>query len=507
MRRLFLLLAAATWSAGSLAAPYPRPSEISEAERPTVTAAMVLLTQTRGNPPISELDRFLTELPGPTKGRGMVQMMRGGVLAALKRDGEAQLALQESIRLLPEHSGPLFAAADVMTFSQNPGAAADFFIRASRIDPELAAQRTSYDVFNIIGRTRVAGDEQRRESLINRLIEINWVGDTLDGRSALVRDAILLKLQRKDVSGARGLVSELLSPRDQYTLLAQKAAEPIWSDIEAWSGPKLEKQWPVYLREAKRRFEASSDPQDAGDYLEALVAARKDRDAVAEMFPVFTADELGIKDHALLFKAAVLAGALARRGQFEEQDALYERLGKVWPLGSTTNALNLTANHARWLLVRGLHSRSLAMIEATIVAAKKAGDEVNGDALAGMYQTSACVLAKSGRTDEAEMAAALGALSASVAPAGVAKMYQCLGQHAKAKAVLLKALGADASRPATILALQPTNLPPAPTPFAEAEQKDWDRLRGDRDIVAAVRREGRVLGFAMGEGAPAVLPD
>lgn len=507
MRHLFTFLAAASLSVAALAAPVPRMDEFTIAERPTVTAAVALMVQTRGNPPLAELDEILAQLSGPTKGRGVVQMMRAGVLARLNRNGEAQLALQESIRLLPENSGPLFTAADIMTFTENPGAAADFFIRASQIDPEVAAQKTSYDVFNIIGRLRVAGDEQRLGALIDRLIQINWVGDDLDGRSTLVREAIQLKLRRKDAAGARGLVSELLDPRDQYALLANKAAEPIWSDIEAWSGPRLEKQWPVYLREAKRRFEASRDLQGAGDYLDALIAARKDEEAIARLFPVFTAEELGPKDQALLFKTAALAGALGRRGQFEQQDALYERLGRIWPLGSTTNALNLTGNHARWLLVRGEKARSLAMIEATIAAAKNAGSEVNGDALAGMYQTSACVLAKSGRTNEAEAAAALGALAANVAPAGVARMHLCLGQPAKAKAVLLNALSNEASRPATILALQPSNVRPAPTPFAEAEHKEWEQLRGDRDVVAALRREGRLLSFAMGDGAPAALPD
>ncbi|UUR07355.1 hypothetical protein [Sphingomonas glaciei] len=507
MRRLFILLTAVTWSADLLAAPVPRIDEISAVERPTVTAAIALVSQRGVSPPIAELDRLLADLPAPTKGRGVIQMMRASILSGLNRNGEAQLALQESIRLLPEYSGPLFTAAGIMTYSRTPGAAADYFIRASRIDPEEAAQASTYDVFNIINRLRVVGDQQRLESLVDRLIQINWVGNDLDGRSTLVRDAILLRLKRKDVAGARALVPEVLDPRDQYGLLAQKAAEPIWSDIEAWSGPRLEKQWPVYLREAKRRYEASGDLEGAGDYLDALVAARKDQEAVMRLLPVFTAEGLGEKDHELLLKAAALAGALGRLGRFDEQDALFEGLGKIWPLGSATNALNLTGNHARWLLIRGQNERSLTMIDATIAAAKQAGDEVNGDAFAAMYQTRACVLATSGRREEAEGAAALGALAATVAPAGAARMYLCLGQIEKAKAVLLKALASDISRPATVLALQPSNSRPAPTPFAQSEQKAWDELRADRVVVAALRREGRMLSFAMGEGAPAALPD
>lgn len=507
MRRLFALLAAAMWSAEALAAPVPPIDEISVAERSTVSAAIAVVTQSRSNPPIAELDRLLSEVPGPTKGRGMVQMMRAGLLVSLNRDSEAQLAVQESIRLLPEYSGPLFTAAGIMTFSGTPGTAADYFIRASRIDPEVAAQSRTYDVFNILGRLRHIGDQQRLESMTDRLIQINWVGDDLDGRSTLVRDAILLKLKRKDVTGARALVSELLDPSDQYGLLAQKVAEPIWSDIEAWSGPRLEKQWPVYLREAKRRFEASNDLTSAGDYLDALIGAQKDKEAVSQLLPVFTAEERSEDDDVLLLKAAALAGALGRLGQFKEQDALFARLGTIWPLGSTTNALNLTGNHARWLLIRGENDRSLAMIDATILAAKKAGSEVNGDALAGLYQTRACVLATSGRRNEAQGPASLGELSAVVAPSGVARMHLCLGDPDKAKVVLLRALAAEISRPAMVLALQPSNARPAPTPFAEAEQKAWDKLRGDRDIVSALKREGRVLSFAVGDGAPAVLPD
>lgn len=507
MRRLSVLLAAAMWSAEALAKPIPSMSEISIAERSTVSAAIYVMTRSQSKSPIVELDRLLAEVPGPTKGRGMVQMMRAGVLAGLNREGEGQLAVQESIRLLPDYSAPLFTAASLTTFSSTPGAAADYFIRASRIDPELAAQSRTYDVFNILGRLRHAGDKQRLESLTDRLVQINWVGDDLGGRSRLVRDAILLRLKRKDVSGARALVPELLDPRDQYGLLAQKVAEPIWSDIVAWSGPRLEKQWPVYLREAKRRFDASNNLSDAGDYLEALIGARKDEEAVSRLLPVFTAEERSENDEVLLQKAAALAGALGRLGRFKEQDALFAKLGAIWPLGSITNALNLTGNHARWLLIRGENDRSLAMIDATILTAKKAGNEVNGDGLAAMYQIRACVLATSGKRGEADSPATLGELSAIVEPAGVAKMHLCLGDADKAKAVMLRALATEISRPAAILALQPNNARTARTPFAEAEQRAWDKLRGDRDIVAAIKGQARILSFAVGDGAPAVLPD
>lgn len=343
MRRLALLLFATLLSTQVSAAPVPSMGEIDASERPVMMRAIALLTQPDVSSSVQQLDRLLAEVPSPTKARGSIQLMRTQLLFRLGRESEAQLAIQESIRLLPDYSGPLFAAAEMTTFSQNPGAAADYYLRASRIDPERAANTPTYNLFNLIRRLRHAGDQQRIEALTDRLVQINWVGNDLDGRSTLVRDAILLKLKRKDVAGARALVTEIVDPSAQYSLLAQKIAEPIWGDIQAWGGPKLDKQWPVYLREAKRRFSASNDLEGARDYLSALVEARHDQEAIATFLPIFMSEDRTRKDEPLLFGAVTLAGALARSGRFDEQDALYERLGRIWPIGSTTNALNLTS--------------------------------------------------------------------------------------------------------------------------------------------------------------------
>lgn len=475
MRRLALLLFATLVSTSVSAAPVPSVGEIDAAERPVFMRAVALLTQPDPSSSVQQLDRLLAEVPSPTKARGSIQLMRTQLLLRLGRESEAQLAVQESIRLLPDYSGPLFVASEVTAFGRNPGASADYFIRASRIDPDRAANTSAYNVFNLLRRLRQAGDEQKIEALTDRLVQINWVGDNLDGRSIVVRDAILLKLKRKDVAGARALVTELVDPSMQYSLLAQKIAEPIWGDIENWGGQRLEKQWSAYLREAKRRFSASNDLDDATDYLSALTKARKDQEAIATFLPIFMSEDRSRKDEPLLFGAVTLAGALARSERFDEQDALYEWLGRIWPIGSTTNALNLTANHAAWLMIRGDNDRALAMIDATLAAAVKAGDEVNADAIAGMHQIRACVLAKSGRGPAAAASAAQGELSFLVDPAKVAKMHLCLGQEGEAKKVVLRALSTETTRTEMLLALQPSNQRPIRSAFAEAEQKNWDK--------------------------------
>jgi hypothetical protein len=215
---------------------------------------------------LAVFDKMLEKLPEPTKFRGLVQYYRAGILTSESRTGESQDAIEESIRLLPGYSGPLILAAWIYSYSERPGTGADYLLRASRLDPEEVRKVDDYEIGNLLLRLRNARDDQRLETVSERLLEIGWTGTGVSTRSGLALEVIERKMEEGDVAGSRALVSKLLLPSHSRTLLVANRFKDIWPDVEKWAGPKQERQWSIYLAEARDRWQASKSLEALGDY-------------------------------------------------------------------------------------------------------------------------------------------------------------------------------------------------------------------------------------------------
>ena len=179
------------------------------------------------------LNAALVKLREPDKLRGMVQFWRASVLLSEDLYPEAVDAIEESIRLLPGYSGPLITAASVYAYSNQPGKAADYFLRASHLDPATVRMVDDYEVNNIVRRLQYAGEDRRSDVISDRLLEIGWIGNNLGSRSGLAQSAIRRRLRDGDVGGARLLVTKLLIPDHSYALLGNKEFSVLWEDIES----------------------------------------------------------------------------------------------------------------------------------------------------------------------------------------------------------------------------------------------------------------------------------
>jgi tetratricopeptide (TPR) repeat protein len=451
---------------------------------------------------LAKLDQILARLTEPTVARGMIQGMRAELLLKMSRDEEARGIVEEAVRLLPGYSGPLMLAAHVYAYSERPELAADYFIRASRITPKLVQALDSYEVGNILMRLRAKGDQNRVLAFSQRLIDINWRGTNVDTRSRMVRDLIKQRVEQGDIVRARALIPELVNPSDFYELLAIKQYKPIWPELVGWAGNRLEKQWAVYLTDQRERWDASRDLAAGRGYLRALATANHNKAIIAEFLPVLSGSVDKDESAELLWMAATMAQALAELGRWEDIETMYSRLEEVWPLGSDTNALNLTANRARYLLFAGKKDQALQMIDASIAEAEKQREEVGGDALSVMHQVRACTLHLLGRTGEAAKSIALGRLTSPEALSGVVNMFLCLDRPVDARQVLLTALRIPYARRDAILILQSSDDTPIQSEYGRRSFKDWAAFRTDPNLLAALKEHGRLLPFSRSAGAP-----
>jgi tetratricopeptide (TPR) repeat protein len=471
------------------------------AEQP-VLAALVAKARTNPQDPaqiLAAMDDALAKLPSPTRLRGYIQFARSHVLEAVHRDNEAVEAAEESVELLPGYSAPLIQGFNLNAYLNRTGPAADYLMRAIDTDPVSATAIDDYEIDNLLRRLRGFRDDARERAISDRLLQIGWIGKHVDSRSNLAVDAIMLHLANHDVAGARTLVPKLLAPTDSRKLLIRNASAELWPDVEAWAGAKLERQWPIYLAEAKARWSAGKTTVAARDYLAALKSAGDYETAAREFLPMF--DDPKADDADLVFMVSPLARALAHLGRWGDADALYERAAQIWPIDSDANALNVSANHALLLMEEGRFDQALALMDQSLAQTRRWGPNVGVTAFAQMEHNRACMLHELGRDGEARvsMAQALALERGSEA----ADLQLCMGDRAAAKRALLDALGNETTRDDVISFMQIPNEAPLDSPYTRKHQAEFDALRADPEIRQAVLEYGRILPWRLNEALTA----
>ena len=500
-----ILLSSILSPSAAAAEVLPQPAAIAApAERPALDrlVALVVDRATVGDP-LGELDSILASLDRPTPLRGLVQFFRAATLVerqSLPR-GAAREAIEESIRLLPSYSGPLFLAANIEAYADRPAQATDYLLRAAEIDPQVALTFSDYDLDNLVRRLQYRRDDRRLKRLAERLFEIGWRGDNLGLRSSMARDLIVARHERGDVAGARALIRHLAVPDDSHGLLSNLELEALWPDIEAWAGPRQSLQWRLYLSETGARWRASGDAELAVRYIRALDAAGHSDTIIREMLPLFRRRLDRGTDYHLLWVATYVADALARNGRWAEIDAMFGHALETWPLGSDANALNLAANRARYRLAGDDAEAGLAGLDAAIADSARWGGDVSAGALATMHANRACALHRLARQQEALPSVAIAAGNAPPVPA--AEMFLCLGRSDAARAALIEGLSTDALRDEVVAFVQPDDRPPFRSDYGRVLRARHDAMRADPALLAAIRRYARILPYSSRAGAPA----
>lgn len=501
-----LLLGVALSATPAASEVLPRPEQIMTPEERVLFQEMAAETLDSGatGPTIGTLDKALAKLTSPTKFRGFIQFARAMAMHQDEKESTAAAleAADESIRLLPEYSGPLLLASQLYTYSDRPGIAADYLLRASRIDPQIAAQVPDHQIESLFRRLSFKQDQRRVRLLSDRLLEIGWLAESLALRSSLVRRAIEARLVEDDVAGARALVPRLVSPDDSFSLLAQKRYQPLWPAIEQWAGPMLERQWRSYLAELRAKWEASGNLADARPYVEALDSADHDETIIRTILPLYSKPLDKVADYELLYLATTVAGALARKGRWNDIEAMYARASKVWDPAEDMNALNLDANRARYLLYAGKPTESLAVVDAALKQAER-WRSINSDALLSMHLHRACTLHELKRDDEALLSR--GRAAARLSPVSVAGLNLCLGRPDLARQVLIAGLENEATRAQVIAFVQRRDDFGFQSEYGRRMHAQIAALRADAALHAAVAKYGRVLPFPLSAGAPPEL--
>lgn len=504
MRRLARVLrdvtAALLVSSAQVAAaePLPNARAVATPDERALLEDIETLAARRGSPTstLAALDALLPRLDRPTPLRGLVQFYR----AILLQGAPARDAIEESIRLLPAYSAPLFLGARIEAYSDRPDPAVALLIRASHIDPQFVSRISDYELNNLLLRLPGSTDRQLRRRLIERLFEIGWRGESLVMRSVLASEMLEFRIDDGDIAAARALIPRITSPLHARGLLMQNKFAPIWADVERWAGPRQDLLWPLYLAEAQAQWTSTRRLDFARTYVTTLAIANRYQQIVNDFLPVF--DQLDAQeDYDSLWLASPVAEALAHLGRWDEADSLFTRAMAVWPVGTDANALNLLANRGRFRYVRGDLRGAVTDLRQSIADGSSRGGEVATQALYPMHYFLACALHRLGRDREAgpSIDYVIRHGSAQI----IAHLWLCLDRKDNARRVIRTGLEDSEQRRDAINFLQIEDAPPFPSAIGRELAERHESMRTDPVLLAALAEHGRILPYRAGDGAAA----
>lgn len=479
--------------------PNPLANPTDPADRAVMeeVAAMTAVRQ----PSIERLDALLAKLPRPTPLRGVVQVLRAGVLARQNDPGASVTAIEEALRLLPDDPRPKLLAAHIFTFSGSPARAADLWLQASRESPDLARNSHSYSMSALIDRLRETGDRARADRLAARLGEIGFSRALASDRSTSALARTREAMRAADTAGAATSLTAIGSPDDLASLYLDRRYAALWPRIAEWAGADLSQASLRYLEELRGDFTAAGDYATAVPYARAL-AKRGAYGAVVALFqPMFDRVKPRQNEDDQLFLAPIVARALNNLGRVEEARALLAQVAATTPERDFGNALNIDGAYLTLAQERKDWPQTIERADAFVVKAKAFGDGINRAATVTVQAIRACALDRSGRRDEARHAAATVLASAAQMPEPAMNLHLCRGDTEAARALLIARLADETTRDWALRFVQPSD-GVEKTPLAVEEAAVAASVRTASDVIEAANGVGRILPQPLAHGVP-----
>lgn len=443
-------------------------------------------------PDLPRLDAVLAKLPRPTPLRGMVQSVRAEALARTNRNGDALAALEESLRLLPDHPAPKLIGAHILTFAGAPQRGADLWMLASTAAPEMARRSDQYVMGALIGRLREMGDGARADRLEARMGEIGYATALAPARSSAALARVRLDVAAARTDEARSALTGVGDPRHLLELYLDRRYEALWPRIAEWSGPAFQPQLVRHLEDLRREWAAGDNPESAANYARVLAGLGEHKAVVTLFLPALERSDLGPATPGVEFLTPVVARSLASTGRETEARALVARVAALFPGDRTGRDLNFSGalitadlNQHRWGDV-------LTGSTAWLMKAEALGPSVNDASKLQVRSYRGCALWKTGRRTEAEPEMAAVLLGQAIMPAWALRVHMCRDDQAAARDLLIASLADESRRSWALGIVQPAVLA-THNPLADADHAFLETLRRDPEVLAAVEKVGRVL--------------
>ena len=449
---------------------------------------------------LRRLDAMARRLKEPRQ-KGLVALARSHVLNRLNRPEEARKAAAEAIRLMPGDAAPLLAAADIEIYADRPREAVDLIARAEEAGAAHLAHMPEYDVGALVSRLTAQNEQSALETLARILFLAGWKG-AADTEAALGLALIEARLRAGDTAGATPLLPRIVYPEAVRRLVTERRFGPVRDQAAAQAGPRFEKMWAAYLSRTSADWLKHRHERALTAYAHALRAADHFGMLLATFMPVVEASDVRLQQHALLHLSPSLSEALARRGEWERAYALLERVAARWPENETVLGMNARLAHAWLLLNQGRAAEALAGFDRALAHGARFPEQVSEANFARIHGRRACSLHVLGREARNSDSWRFVAERRARFPNAFVEAALCLDEPELARAVLLEAMGNEATWDDVVGYMQPPPLRPFPSALMKRIAAHFQQMRTDPELREAALRHVRFLEEPMEAGAP-----
>lgn len=442
---------------------------------------------------LTRLDQAMELIPVPSPTNALLHTFRAAILLRLDNEAEAAKVFSDAIDIYRGFPPLLFSAVNALGYTAYAGDAADYWVDLAEVDPEGARRIEGAVLSSIIQQLESRSDYNRIGALVDALDAIDYDGNDPIAKVTVAEMVVDQAIYRADLARAREHLPDVLSPSGMEYILTDLEYRALWEDVP-WSDPDQREaviaNWLNALAERARYDRATGGTflLLAGGHVDPAVLVEAYRPQMMRAFAFEADDPNVLYDYA--YWVAPMANAQWNSGDLAGAEETYQVALDAFTRLKNPARFNAGANFAKLLVDTGRLEEGLAMMEETI-AELEAMDSSNL-ALLPMHAVRARALHGLGRHDEAEAALRLVTDQAVANPELALTTLLFLGQEREARDLIIERLESSINYRDAINYLQP-DISGYRTPSAAANDALVDILRGNRRVMRALERRGRML--------------
>lgn len=438
------------------------------------------------------------KLKHPSPEAGLIDGMRGAVLAQLRRPGPALAALQSATA---QYAGNAEVFHLWLLYAIDRGDPADLPKVLQRIAEAQPAQITRMPpelVEAIQQKLRKLPADQRdrpRDDVCITLADAGWGLDPPTGYGASILGcAILAHAARGEWDAARKGIGRNPGTQTLLSIGMDRRYQTLWPDIDRLARDGFQTSLEQdFARAAAAAKAAPADFSLAGDQIRALRRLGRYEEALAVAKP-FLGNRTRIEtegDHAF-WVINDQAEVLKSLGRTDAALAAFDD-ALSYGIDSYHTLVGIAINRAILLVDAGRHAEALAAMQDLEA---KHDASLNPFGRMFVWSTEACALNGLGRTDEARAIEAKMAAKSDDNSQAVLQVLACRKDVAAAKALLITLLHDEHQRAGMLdLFVQP-RLRSAATPFQAGMRETVQAAITAPEVQAEFRKIGRVVPYA-----------
>lgn len=438
------------------------------------------------------INRALEQVSYRSPFNAMLLTMRGGALAETGDENEAAKTFEQAVARYPGLTPVLLTAITTLAYTAHADAAAHYWITLAETDPENARLLPGQWLSDLVSRLERVGNLDQVFLLVDTLDAIGYDGGNPFARSTVAIITLDSALRNGQLPAARAAARRLGDPDSLVAVAADNFYTPLRGDL----GWETAEQRQASVREWADALVllASADSAQAGLMMGELLPHVGPEQMLAAYDAQLQHGLQTLTDQQALFNLAYwlapLANAHVLQGDVAGAEQIYQAALAAFAPFDNVARFNADANYGRMLQQAGRNADALAVIERGIAQLTEL--DRSNPALLPMHAVRVRALHGLDQLERTDASLAIVRAAAGSDFTITVNTLLHIAEYDEARDLVLARLRHPYDYRIAVDFLQPS-IEAFPTPDTIARETLLDRLRSDRQVLAALQDRGRLL--------------